>query len=316
VGAVTTLAYKPRGMPTQLLKDLLDSYWDTHGGNVPKPTIIEKPPPDYQRADIRNQGDHVLVALEGHRTEYISLAFQHVSMTVDLNVQFNVYHSRQRFYDYVDEVRRIIMSKQSDPTDYLLDGFESYANTAAVQAIWGDTTTNSTISLLTSARKFGTNAMRVVVGAGGNGEAYRAIPSTAPDPYPRRLQQIRFYAKIDSSSDVIGVTLRQSTNRSGLSRTWNTSIASTTDFGIHVVNIDTSADVSVGTWDETLIDEIAFTGLAANRTFDIDHIDLATDEYQFLQFNGYKENIDTFNYFSGDIRCSYRNHGVPVEQLS
>ena len=316
MGAMTTLAYKPRGMPTQLLKDLLDSYWDTRGGNIPKPAIIEKPPPDYQRADIRNQDDHVLVALEGHRSEYISLAFQHVAVTVDLAVHFNVFTSRQRFYDYIDEVRRIIMAKQHYPTDYLLDGFESYANTAALQAIWGDTTTNSTLSLLTSARKFGTNSLRVVVGAGGNGEAYRAIPITTPDPYPRRLQQIRFYAKIDSSTDVIGVTLRQSTNRSGLYRTWNSSVSTTSGFGIHVIDITTAADTSAGTWDETLIDELAFTGLAANRTFDIDHIDLATNEFQFLQFNGYKENTDVFNYFAGDLRCSYRSHGDPVEQLS
>ena len=168
---MTTLAYKPRGRPTQLLKDLIDSYWDTRGGNIPKPVIIEKPPPNYQRADLRNQGDHVLVALDGHKTEYVSLAFQHVAITADLTVQFNVFTSRQRFYDYVDEVRRIIMAKQHYPTDYLLDGFESYANTAAVQAVWGDTTTNSTISLLTSARKYGTNSMRVVVGAGGAGGA-------------------------------------------------------------------------------------------------------------------------------------------------
>ena len=38
---MTTLAYTPRGMPTQLLKDLLNSYWDTRGGNIPKPAIIE-----------------------------------------------------------------------------------------------------------------------------------------------------------------------------------------------------------------------------------------------------------------------------------
>ena len=312
---MTSLTYTPKGMPTQLLKDLISTYWDTRGGNITKPTIIEKPPPDYQRADIRNDGNHLLVSFEGQTTEYISLAFQHVARTVNLDVQLNVFTSRQLFYDYVDEVQRIIYAKQFDPTDQLLDGFESYADTTATRVVWGDTTTNSTISLLDSARKYGTNSMRVVVGAGGNGEAYRALPTTTPDPYPRRLQQVRFFAKIDSLSDVIGVTLRQSTNRGGHYRTWNTTVDTTT-FKQYVVNIDTAASSSAGTWDPTTIDEIAFTNLAANRTFDIDHIDLATNEYQFLQFNSYKENVDTFNYFSGNIKCAYRSHGDPVDVLS
>ena len=312
---MTTLTYTPRGMPTQLARDLISSYWDTRGGIITKPTIIEKPPPDYQRADIRNTGDHVIIGLDGYRNEYVTIGFQHVSITADVKIELQTFTSRQMFYDHVDEVERIIFSKQHNPTDYLLDGFEEHADTTALRAVWGDTTTNSTLSLLTSARKYGTNSMRVVVGAGGNGEAYRAIPSTVPKPYPRRLQEVRFYAKIDSSSDVIGVTLRQSTNRGGHYRTWNTTV-NTTGFAAHRANLDIAPDASAGTWTPANIDEIAFTGLAANRTFDIDHVDLATAEYQFLQFNNFKENIDNFNYFSGEMRASYRSHGVPRDILS
>jgi len=312
---MTTLTYTPRGMPTQLAKDLISSYWDTRGGIITKPTIIEKPPPNYQRADLRNSGDHILISLEGYRNEYITIGFQHMAITADIRIELQTFTSRQMFYDHIDEVERIIFSKQTDPTDYLLDGFEGYANTAALQAVWGDTTSNSTISLLTSARKYGTNSMRVVVGAGGNGEAYSAIPATVPKPYPRRLQEVRFYAKIDSSSDVIGVTLRQSTNRSGHYRTWNTTVSGS-NFSAYRANLDTTPDASAGTWTPENIDEIAFTGLAANRTFDIDHIDLATTEYQFLQFNSFRENVDNFNYFSGEMRASYRSHGVAKDKLS
>ena len=90
----------------------------------------------------------------------------------------------------------------------------------------------------------------------------------------------------------------------------------TTSFDAHRINLDLNPDASAGTWTPANIDEIAFTGLAANRTFDIDHIDLATAEYQFLQFNNFKENIDNFNYFSGEMRISYRSHGVPRDILS
>ena len=185
-----------------------------------------------------------------------------------------------------------------------------------MNAVWGDTTSNSTLSLLTSARKYGTNSMRIVVGSVGAGEAYRAFPSTfTVKPYPLRLQQIRFFGKIDSSSDVIGVTLRDASNRSGLYRTWNVTI-DTTGFIEKVVNLDATASASAGTWDPTLIDEIAFTSLAANRTFDIDHIDLSTKEFQFFQYQSFRENINNFQYWSGQMKGQYKTHGEPVPELA
>ena len=109
-------------------------------------------------------------------------------------IEFNTFTSRQSMYDQVDEVRRILLAKRFDPDDFLLDGFEGYSTDAALRSIWGDTTTNSTLSLLTSARKYGTNSMRVAVGSGGAGEVYRGFPTTFTiKPYPRRIQQIKFF---------------------------------------------------------------------------------------------------------------------------
>jgi len=295
--------------------NLLDSYWDTKGGSVAKPVIIEKPYEIAQRLDIRNTGDHVIVSLEGITESFITIGFQNLAIEAAMLFEFNTFTSRQSMYDQVDEVRRILLTKRFDPDDFLLDGFEGYSNDAALQAIWGDTTTNSTLSLLTSARKYGTNSMRVVVGSGGVGEVYRGFPTTFTiKPYPRRLQQIKFFAKIDSGSDIIGVTLRDASNRSGLYRTWNVTV-STTAFSEFVANINTTADSSAGTWDATLIDELAFTSLAANRTFDIDHIDLSTLEFQFVEYKGFKENTNNFQYFSTELRASMRTHGEAVPVL-
>jgi len=313
---LTTLAYTPGARPTELLANLLDSYWDTRSGNIPKPVIIEKPYADAQRIDLRNTGDHCIISLGGTTENFITLGFQHRTFDANMTIELNTFTSRQRMYDHMEEIRRILFSKRLFPVDYLLDGFEGYADTTALSAIWGDTTTNSTLSLLTSARKYGTNAMRVVVGGGGNGEAYRGFPSTFTiKPYPRRLQQIRFFVKIDSGSDVIGVTLRDASNRSGLSRTWDVTVDST-DFVEKVINLDATASSSVGTWDPTLIDEVAFTSLAANRTFDIDHIDLSTREFQFFQYQSFRENINNFQYWSSELRGQYRTHGEVVTELS
>ena len=172
------------------------------------------------------------------------------------------------------------------------------------------------MTLLTAARQYGTNSMRIVVGSGGAGEAYRAFPTTfTVKPYPRRLQQVKFFAKIDSSSDVIGVTLRDASNRAGLYRTWNVTVDSTS-FTEFIVDITATASASNGTWDATLIDEIAFTSLAANRTFDIDHIDLATSEFQFVDYKGFSENTENFQYWSGQLNATLRTHGEVVSELS
>ena len=72
---------------------------------------------------------------------------------------------------------------------------------------------------------------------------------------------------------------------------------------------------SAGTWDSSLIDEIAFTSLDNNRSIDIDHIDLSTTEFQFLEYGGYEENLDTFNYFGGRMRATYKSVGDAVDVL-
>jgi hypothetical protein len=314
---MTSQTYTPSSRPTELLTNLIDSYWDTRSGNIPKPVIIEKPYADAQRIDLRNTGDHAIISMQGTTENFITLGFQHRTFDVNMLIELNTYTSRQRMYDHMEEIRRILFAKRLFPTDYLLDGFETYADSTALNAVWDDTTNNSTITLLDSARKFGTNSMRVVIGAGGNGEVYRGIPTTFEiKPYPRRLQQIKFFAKIDSGSDVIGVTLRDASNRSGLYRTWNVTLDLTTfESNGYVVNLGGTPSSSAGTWNETLIDEIAFTNLAANRTFDIDHIDFATREFQFFQYQSFRENVNNFQYWSAEMRGQFRTHGEPVPEL-
>ena len=310
------ITYTPEGRPTQLLRDLLLSYWDVRSGNeIPVPQITEVPLPDFQRIDVRNQGDIILVSLEGFEEELIHIGFKNRQITATMQMQFNVFTSRQRLYDMVQETRRIIFSKQHQPTDYLLNDFEGYADDAAVRAVW-TAGANTTLTLNTSISKFGSKSMRAVA-SGGAGEIYRALPVNTiliPSPYPDRLRHISFYVKINSGTDVIGVSLRDASNRLGLYRTWNVTVDSTT-FGKKIVDLTSSSDASAGTWDTSLIDEIAFTSITSGKTIDVDHIDLATTEFDFLQYQGYQEDTTTFNYFSATMTADFRNVGEPVDVL-
>lgn len=317
---VGEVVYTPEPRPSQLLRDLLLTNWDIRtDGSIPRPIIIEKPPPDYQRADIRNEGDHIWVSLEGFQERPLTIAFGHREITTDMLMHCSVFTSRQRLYDYINEVRRIIYTKQHNPDDYLLDGFESYADSTALNVVWADTTGNSTITLDTGESQFGNQGMQVVT-AGGDGEVYRALPFAStndiplvPQPFPGRLRRVRFFAHVDSGSPVIGVTLRDASNRTGLFRTWNVTITGTS-FVEYRVDFDDTADDSTGVWDESLIDEIAFTSIDSGRTLDIDHIDLSTEEFQFIQYNGYEEMVEDFEFFEADIRASFRSHGDVVPE--
>ena len=311
-----TLTYTPEGRPSQLLGDLLSTYWDTRsGGEITKPVILERPLPEFQRIDNRNQGDTIIVSMEGITERLIHIGFKNREIESSMALDFHVFTSRQRLYDLIQESRRIIFSKQHQPNDYLLDNFETYADTAALRAVW-TAETNTTQTLLTTARQYGVNSMRLVQ-SGGNGGVYRALPATTtliPRPYPDRLRQIRFYAKIDTGSASIGVRLRDASNRSGLYREWVVTVDSDT-FSQKRVDLADTPSSSAGTWDSSLIDEIAFTSLDSGRTIDIDQIDLSTTEFQFLEYGGYEENLDTFNYFGGRMRATYRSVGDAVDVL-
>ena len=196
-----------------------------------------------------------------------------------------------------------------------MDDFDSYADNTAIRAIW-TAEANTTVNIDASAKQFGTKSMSAVV-SGGAGGVYRALPVATiliPRPYPDRLRHITFYAKINTGTDTIGVSLRDASNRAGLYRTWDISVDST--FSKYVIDLSGTPSASAGTWNSSLIDELAFTGIDNNKTLNVDHIDLATAEFDFLEYQGYAEDTGTFNYFSGTMTADFRNVGEPVDELS
>ena len=138
------MGYRPKPYPTQILRDLLRSCWDTT--YLPRPTIIEKPSPEYQRMDLYNDSPHIVVSAGDIEETLIHIAFQNLSITVPMEIEIHTAahpdemeakfdgldrgemeshrFRRQLLHDYAEEVQKIILLWQHDPNIYLVGDFE------------------------------------------------------------------------------------------------------------------------------------------------------------------------------------------------
>ena len=52
------MAYTAEAIPVKVVETLLDTYWDTNSGNIPKPAMVDvNNASDPLRADLINTGD-------------------------------------------------------------------------------------------------------------------------------------------------------------------------------------------------------------------------------------------------------------------
>ena len=319
----------PNIRSTLVIQNLLRTYWPTLVTQLATPTFMEIPPIDALRQDPRTQGDRITIKMagSGQREERmnVGLTARRVRADIELGIETAQASAtidssrRQRLYDLIDGIREICQRKRKDPTSVLIDSFEPYASTAAMTAVW-TAGTNTTLSLDVTSRHFGVNSLQAVISAAGDGETYRSIniglatSNLGGFVYPGIFNFCRFSAISDSVTPTIGLTLRDASNRAGLFRTWNQAINTT--WTRYNIDLSTTASASAGTWDETLIDEIAFTSLDANRTLHFDQVELAAGPsvWQFLWFNNYLEIPDRMNSYAAIVRLSLEAAGLAVDE--
>tara|TARA_Y100000034_G_C6903927_1_gene418892 strand:+ start:1135 stop:3333 length:2199 start_codon:yes stop_codon:yes gene_type:complete len=171
----------------------------------------------------------------------------------------------------------------------LFENFESYANDAAVAAVWSGT--NVTATLASTADSFhGLQSMEVAV-SGGAGNIDRAINTdTFHFPVPGRIRYIAFKGIISTGSDAMTLRLSDASD-ANLYREWAFTLTTdeTQDYIIDLYSGSGGGVISEGgfqntesyagpsaegatTWDEELIDQIGFHGLANSSTFRFDDI--------------------------------------------
>lgn len=148
VGIELKVPYQPESRPSTVIRDALDAQWDTGGGNIPKPTIIDiNNATSPLRADLINVGDHILV----YQTNFIeqpigTWVYGNQTTTVVLDIYTAV--SRQRVYDLMQESRRIFHARMHLIPAYQRVQFKSFQEfTQEFVNIWGG---RSEIELLNS----------------------------------------------------------------------------------------------------------------------------------------------------------------------
>ena len=125
-------------IPYQLVRDLLRTHWNEDF--IPRPIILERPTPEYQRVDLYNHGPHLVISVEDVIEELIHIGFRNLNVTVPINIEIltagrpqelgntkdreSDWERHQLVFHYAREIQRIILSNQHDPNVYLLTDME------------------------------------------------------------------------------------------------------------------------------------------------------------------------------------------------
>jgi len=139
---------KPIPKPFQLMRDLFRTHWNTNALELPE--IIEIPSPEFERADLINEGPFIFITVLEVQKEPIHIEFKNIDITVPVTIdisltdkQWNRTSNRRGqnlLYDYMYEIERILQENQHNPNTYLIDGgFDLHEDTSFLRDSWNNT---------------------------------------------------------------------------------------------------------------------------------------------------------------------------------
>lgn len=122
--------YSAEPIPPEILKDILDDNW-VEFEKIPKPYIIEANSTEepYARVNIRS-GDYVIIRQDpAGLTTRMRGTYRYYDRVFTLILELYTSDSRQRLYDMMAMIRKIIFTKQwdTDNNQYQLIRFGSFA---------------------------------------------------------------------------------------------------------------------------------------------------------------------------------------------
>ena len=133
------MTYTKENIPTTTILELLEDNWDENQGEIPKPQLEEATSVE-PRINIALEGtDLVIIRLEdsGIQEKWRSNYFYY-DVIVNLRLELFTQTSRQRLYDMMQEIRRVMRSKKHNITGYQLGRYNSFSELTNEQLnIWG-----------------------------------------------------------------------------------------------------------------------------------------------------------------------------------
>ena len=315
--------------PSQLLRDMLRTYWDT--SKFPRPIIIEKPPPDYIRADLYNVGPHILVEAGDLRESLIHIGFSNLDIQVPMSIEIHTAGHPDEFmsddevetnrfrhqllYDYAREIQRIILTNQHDPNAYLIDNFE---NISTPRESWSFA--DATGSIDTSIKKYGTQSLKIENTTSTTQDVAVELPSYIEDEdnelplIPRfsdRLRAIKYNIRADVDDTSLDVLLRTTDGMEDITLLSETAGTKWKEYDRF---IDLLSDKSVENIDDNTEVSIVFQ-VPRGATIWLDQMVLSTCEYQMLLYESFLPDNSTFGYHTGRTRAMFRSVGDAIDRL-
>ena len=314
--------------PTQLLADLIYTFWDTRRGLLPQPEVVEVPVEESPRRDLSDENDQIFIIMDDYIDEPIHIAFANRSIKVPMRILLKVSSSRRRMWEYFNEIIRIIETHQHDPAVYLLEGFENFDKDERKLTSWQGRSTGEDAHLKYTnfllADDNGIPSSPTFLRASNN-TAFPLIRFNFKLPNFRneddfgnlyydflpRVKYLSFYARQNCpSTRTLRIFLRGAKNNTRHVEEFTI----TNDWKKYSFNIqDYIKDISFTNPDNEYIMDFHMNGA---YNIDLDYFVLGSCDFQFLNFGGnFREVPNTFNYWEGEMRCEFIDYGRPRKQF-
>ncbi len=114
------MAYNSEPLGASVVSSMLDTYWDTHDGNIPEPNffVLNDGTNSQIRVDLR-RGDYLIIAIEVPAEEETPVAnWNYGHKITKVTIEVATKETRQRLYDLKQEIRRVVHTQLHELDDF------------------------------------------------------------------------------------------------------------------------------------------------------------------------------------------------------